>query len=65
MNSDWFTFLTHRNAHIEQNRVLHFGQPAAELAQAASGPVLIDLSHFGLIRFSGEDAQISAGAVEL
>lgn len=57
MNPDWFTFLTHRNAHIEQNRVLHFGQPAAELAQAASGPVLIDLSHFGLIRLSGEDVQ--------
>ncbi len=57
MNPDWFTFLTHRNAHIEQKRVLHFGQPAAELAQAASGSVLIDLSHLGLIRFSGEDAQ--------
>lgn len=57
MNPDWFTFLTHRNAYIEQNRVLHFGQPAAELAQAISDPVLIDLSHLGLIRFSGEDAQ--------
>lgn len=57
MNPDWFTFLTHRNAHIEQNRVLHFGQPAAELAQTVSGSVLIDLSHLGLIRFSGEDAQ--------
>ncbi|MBE7526738.1 MAG: folate-binding protein YgfZ [Burkholderiales bacterium] len=57
MNPDWLIFLTNHNAHIEQNRVLHFGQPAAELTQAESGPLLIDLSHLGLIRFSGEDAQ--------
>ncbi|SFU41515.1 hypothetical protein SAMN05216339_102102 [Nitrosomonas eutropha] len=57
MNPDWFTFLTGRNAHIEQKRVLHFGQPDVELAQAESASVLIDLSHLGLIRFSGEEAQ--------
>ncbi|MXS79927.1 hypothetical protein SAMN05216317_101161 [Nitrosomonas eutropha] len=57
MNPDWFTFLTSRNAHIEQNRVLHFGQPDVELAQVESAPVLIDLSHLGLIRFSGEETQ--------
>lgn len=57
MHPDWHTFLTTQGAFIEQNRVLHFGQPAAELAQTESGTVLVDLSHLGLIRFSGEDTQ--------
>lgn len=56
MNSDWFTFLTSRHAHIEQNQVMHFGQPDIELVRIESAPVLIDLSHLGLIRFSGDDA---------
>ncbi|MCC6916673.1 folate-binding protein [Nitrosomonas sp.] len=57
MHPDWLTFLTAQGALIEQNRVLHFGQPAAELAQAESGTILVDLSHLGLIHFSGEDTQ--------
>lgn len=56
MNSDWFTFLTSHHAHITQNRVTHFGQPDTELARAESASVLTDLSHLGLIRFSGDDA---------
>ncbi len=56
MNSDWLTFLTSRHAHIEQNQVMHFGQPDIELVRIESAPVLIDLSHLGLIRFSGDDA---------
>ena len=57
MNSDWSTFLTNRNARIEQDRVVHFGHPASELARTETETTLIDLSHLGLIRFSGEDAQ--------
>ncbi|MFN3593469.1 MAG: YgfZ/GcvT domain-containing protein [Thiobacillaceae bacterium] len=37
--------------------VQHFGDPAAELDRARDGLVLADLSHFGLIRLTGEDAQ--------
>jgi folate-binding protein YgfZ len=37
--------------------VQHFGDPEAELAHARDGLVLADLSHYGLIALSGEDAQ--------
>jgi folate-binding protein YgfZ len=57
MNPDWFTFLANYNAHIESDRVQHFGHPATELAHIATDPALIDLSHLGLIRISGEDVQ--------
>jgi len=56
MNSDWFTFLTGQHAHIEQNRVLHFSQSDTELLRKESAALLTDLSHLGLIRFSGDDA---------
>ncbi|MGG7053968.1 YgfZ/GcvT domain-containing protein [Nitrosomonas sp. ANs5] len=56
MNSDWFTFLAGQNAHIESDCVQHFGHPAEELAHTEVDTVLTDLSHLGLIRFSGEDA---------
>lgn len=55
MNPDWFTFLTSHNACIEQSRVVHFGQPAAELVRAESALLLMDGSHLGLIHFSGDD----------
>lgn len=41
---------------VENNRVLHFGDPAAELLATASGNILTDLSHLGLLEVSGEDA---------
>ncbi|HEX9180907.1 MAG TPA: folate-binding protein [Burkholderiales bacterium] len=40
---------------MADSRVTDFGHPAAELAAAASGTILCDLSHLGLIRFEGED----------
>lgn len=55
MNSQWHTFLEQRGAHIEGGRVLHFGNPAHELRQAESGPLLCDLSHLGLIEVHGAD----------
>lgn len=57
MNTDWLDFLTKDNAQIDSNQVSHFGDPTAELQQAQISSVLIDLSHLGLIRISGEDAQ--------
>jgi len=57
MNTDWLDFLTKDSAQIDSNQVSHFGDPTAELQQAQISSVLIDLSHLGLIRISGEDAQ--------
>ncbi len=53
----WTDFLASRGARFEHGGVADFGDPKAELAAAASGDVLADLSHFGLIGFSGEDAE--------
>lgn len=57
MNTDWSEFLSSYNAHIVSDHVQHFGDTAAELAHTKTGTVLIDLSHLGLIHFSGEDTQ--------
>ncbi|MDT8364541.1 MAG: folate-binding protein [Nitrosomonas sp.] len=53
----WLGFLTEDHAQIESNRVEHFGDPAAELTRAQTAPVMVDLSHLGLIGISGTDAQ--------
>ncbi len=53
----WTDFLVSRGAQLEQGAVAHFGDPAGELAAAGQQTVLADLSHFGLIAFSGEEAQ--------
>jgi folate-binding protein YgfZ len=57
MDSDWQAHLQSEHALIQDGRVIHFGDPAAELAATQSATVVSDLSHFGLIRFTGEDAQ--------
>jgi folate-binding protein YgfZ len=57
MNPGWKNYLQSRHAIIQDDRVVHYGNAAAELASAGSGAVLADLSHLGLIGFSGEDAQ--------
>lgn len=56
MNQDWQNFLLTQGAHIEDGAVRHFGEPAAERAATQEGTVLCDLSHFGMLRVSGEDA---------
>jgi hypothetical protein len=56
MNPRWRDHLLTKSVRIADGRVTDFGQPAAELAAAASGTVLCDLSHLGLIRFEGEDS---------
>jgi tRNA-modifying protein YgfZ len=53
----WTDFLTAQGARLENDSVTDFGDPAGELAAAAQGTVLADLSHYGLIGFAGEEAQ--------
>ncbi len=57
MHADWQQFLQKQNAVIENNCVIHYGDPAAERNQTRAATIMVDLSHQGLIGFSGEDAQ--------
>ncbi len=58
MNPDWQQFLMQQGAILDAGAVQHFGDPAAELHAAAQGTALCDLSQFGVLRASGEDAQV-------
>lgn len=57
MNPIWQTYLRNCHAIIENNCVMHFGDSATERTNAHTGTIMTDLSHYGLIRFSGNDAQ--------
>ncbi len=57
MNQTWQDFLQNQNAVTENGSVTHFGNPAAELKHTQTGTIVVDLSQFGVIRFSGEGAQ--------
>ncbi|MDD5300289.1 MAG: folate-binding protein YgfZ [Gallionella sp.] len=57
MNPDWQQFLAQQGAIFNADLVQHFGDAAAELNTTAQGTVLCDLSQFGTLRASGEDAQ--------
>ena len=57
MNPEWQAYLQSEGALIQDDRVAHFGDPTVERAAVQSVTVVNDLSHFGLIRFAGEDAQ--------
>lgn len=57
MNQLWQDFLQYQNAVIGNGSVAHFSDPAAELEHTQSGTIIVDLSQWGIIRFSGEDAQ--------
>src|SRR5512143_2511995 len=57
MNQDWQNFLTTQGAQIQDGVVQHFGNAAAERAAARDGTVLCDLSQFGVLKVSGEEAQ--------
>lgn len=46
-----------RNAAAERTVAADLSRAKAELDAARSGTILAELSHFGLIRFAGEDAQ--------
>lgn len=57
MNQDWHQFLATQGAQIETDTVVHFGDAAAERMATQEGTVLCDLSHFGVLRVGGEDAE--------
>jgi tRNA-modifying protein YgfZ len=57
MNQDWQNFLTAQGARIQDGVVQDFGDAAAERAATRDGTVLCDLSQFGVIKASGEEAQ--------
>jgi folate-binding protein YgfZ len=57
MDPSWQAYLQSCNASIHDGRVAHFGNEAAEVKSLRSATVMADLSHFGAIRFWGEDAQ--------
>ena len=57
MNPSWQDHLRASGAIFDSDRVVHFGAPENERQASKTGTVLTDLSHLGLIGFSGEDAQ--------
>lgn len=57
MNTDWQSFLASMHANLNEGVVHDFGDAAAERAAAETGNILCDLSQFGLLKVSGEDAQ--------
>lgn len=50
-------FLAARGAAVADGRVRDFGDPAGELAAAASGSVVAPLGQFGILAFRGPDAR--------
>ncbi len=57
MNHDWQNFLTTQGAHLQDGVIQHFGDASAELIATRDGTVLCDLSQFGVLKVSGDDAQ--------
>ena len=57
MNQDWHTFLSTQGAHLQDGIVQDFGDTTAERIATRDGTVRCDLSQFGLLKVSGEDAQ--------
>ncbi|BCK87321.1 tRNA-modifying protein YgfZ [Sideroxyarcus emersonii] len=57
MNQDWQNFLTTQGAQIRDGVVQDFGDAAAERIATRDGTVLCDLSQFGILKVSGEEAQ--------
>lgn len=57
MNTEWQNHLLDRQAIIKNHCVFDFGNFSAELLAAETTTVMTDLSHWGLLQFSGDDAQ--------
>ncbi len=58
MNPVWQAYLHNHQAIIENNCVIHFGNIPSELQHTQTNTIITDLSHFDLIRFSGNDARV-------
>lgn len=57
MNPNWQEFLQQQAASLHDGIVQHFGDAQGELSTAKTCTVLCDLSQFGVLKVSGEDAQ--------
>lgn len=57
LNSDWQSFLQQQGAQFQNDVVQDFGDAPAERLAAGDGTVLCDLSQFGILKVSGDDAQ--------
>jgi len=57
MNQDWQNFLSTQGAHLQDSVVQHFGDAAAERIATRDGAIRCDLSQFGLLKVTSEDAQ--------
>ena len=57
MNPDWGNFLIKHGATFDAGHVHHFGNSAAELNATERSVIFCDLSQFGTLRVSGEEAQ--------
>lgn len=57
MNAAWQAWLESIGAKVEDGVVKGFGNPRGELETARSGSALADLSHLGVLDFTGEDAE--------
>lgn len=55
MNTRWHDFLTEMGAEFDDNQLVHFGNPERERRASDNGLVIADLSHFDLIKATGED----------
>lgn len=57
INPEWRSLLERQGAVFAADRLLHFGNPIQEITTAASGDVLVDLSHLSILRARGDDTQ--------
>jgi len=57
MNLDWQTFLERQHAVIQEGVAMNFGDAQDELLATQRSTVLCDLSQFGILKISGEEAQ--------
>jgi folate-binding protein YgfZ len=57
MDADWREALLVRGARLDGDAVVSFGAPDAEARAVETGTVVCDLSHLGVIRFEGGDAE--------
>lgn len=57
LNPNWQTFLREHGAQLQDGIVQNFGDVSAELIATRDGTVLCDLSQFGILKVSGEEAQ--------
>lgn len=57
MNQEWQNYLVQHGAQLHEGVMQHFGDLPAELLASRDSTVLCDLSQFGTLQVSGEEAQ--------